>query len=191
MKKIISIILCLFIACSFVGCKNNNKKTEHTVDVQYYAKLGKIPEIDFAALGTSEKQLTEYYGDGRTIDAGDHEHFVELNRIEGNLTVRLDGGNLLYYYEKAKKDKGISVIISFDTAYDFEVGITMPQDVQDAISAEGTLSNATAEQLYFLPASDKNAKVLSYTFDNIRLDFFFINDFLSATVLTDTNNWTD
>ena len=190
MKKIISITLAFFIALWFVGCKPNTTKTNHTTDVEYYAKLGKIKEVEFS-LGTQEKDLSDHYGDGKIIDAGDHEHYVELNRIEGNKTVRLDAGNLLFYYEKAKKEKGISAIISFDTAYDFEVGIAMPADIQNAITAKGTLTDATPEQLYFLPASDSDAKVLSYTFDNIRLDFFFINDFLSATVLTDTNNWTE
>lgn len=190
MRKIISIFLVLCIALCFVGCKNDKNKTEHTVDVEYYAKLGKIPEVEFA-LGISESDLSDHYGDGKIIDAGDHEHYVELNKMEGNKTVRLDAGNLLFYYEKEKKQNGISVMISFDTAYDFEVGIAMPEDIQNAISAEGTLTDATADQLYFLPVSDDTAKVLSYTFDNIRLDFFFINDFLSATVLTDTNNWSD
>ncbi|MBQ7045587.1 MAG: hypothetical protein IJN65_03740 [Clostridia bacterium] len=191
MKRIISLILVAVIACSFVGCKGEENKTNHTTDVEYYAKLGKIPEMELA-LGASEDQVQKHYEGGRPADDDDgHDHILELNRMEGNLTVRLDAGNVLYYYEKAKKDNGVSVLISFDTAYDFEVGIAMPQDVKNAISAEGTLTDATSEQLFFLPFVEGDAKILTYNFDNIRLQFVFINDFLSATVLTDTNNWTD
>ena len=190
MKRVLSLFLILVIAVLLTGCKKENKTSEHSIDVEYYAKLGKIPEIELS-LHTSEKEVTDYYGDGRTIDAGDHDHYVELTRTEGELAVRLDAGNTIYYYEKANVKNGISVIVSFDTAYDFEVGISMPDDIKAAIAAEGTLTDATEDQLYFLPFVEGGAKVLSYTFDDNRLDFFFINDFLSATVLTDTNNWTD
>ena len=79
-----------------------------------------------------------------------------------------------------------------DTAYGLELGGTVTKsDIEAAVAAPLTESVADADRLYFFPGYVESAKVLTATFENYRLDFFLLEDFLAAVTLTDTANWTD
>ena len=47
MRRLVALFLCLFLMLTFTACgkdKKDNKNETHTVDVEYYAKIGQIPE---------------------------------------------------------------------------------------------------------------------------------------------------
>ena len=85
MKKIIAFSLCLIMLLSFSACGEKNDKSQDKVDLEYYAKLGQIPEVPYK-LGTDceklEKELSdayeEYLSDDPHNSADDnHDHNAE------------------------------------------------------------------------------------------------------------------
>ena len=197
MRKIVAMLLagCLLFALS--GCKNGeggdaSNASSYDVDVLYYLGIGQIPEVEIKLGDTEDAVQTQYAVESTASEEGDvHEHGdIGIERIEGEKTVKLTNGNLSFFYEKEKADAGISVIASFDTAYGFEVGIALKDDVKNAIGTEATELEATSDQTFFFPVPVEGCQILRYTAGNYQLDFFFTDDFLSATTITDTANWT-
>lgn len=195
MKKIIAIILCLAVCFGFCGCKNQNKKTAETavssepyaVNIMAQATKGKIPEIDFS-LGTSIARLKEKFAS--TLEPG--SEIQGLTETIGEKTVWLDGGSVLFCYEKAKLDEGIAVIVAKDYAYNFAMGGIHAED--DVIAAMGEAvyekSAITEDDVFFLPALPENGTKLTYTCGDNILKFIFVDGTLSSVVLYNPANWT-
>ncbi len=191
MKRIICLLLVLVLALAFVGCGEDKKNvsSQGSGDIDRYAEVGEIPELE-VKLGTAIDEVKRIYpADYEDAD----ESKVLLQEVEGNLAVRLDTLNASFYYEKANIDHGVSVItVTNGYAYGFELGSTVTKsDVTAELKAEYTESIATAEQQYFFHGVSDDCDILSCTYDSYRLDFFFVEDFLVAATLTDTNYWTD
>ena len=129
--------------------------------------------------------------DEETQDGGEMPGGDSVEKTEGEQTVQLSTGGELFYYEKARAEQGVSVIVSFGTAYGFQENIALKDDVRAAVNAEAQELTATPEQMFFFPVVDGSCDILRYTSGSYRLDFFFRDDFLVATTLTDTENWTD
>ncbi|MBR3593869.1 MAG: hypothetical protein IKL44_04250 [Clostridia bacterium] len=191
MKKFLCLLLALALMFSFAAC--GEKKTSYTDKgdgtIDKYAKEGKIPEYE-VSLGSSHDAIVEYFDALAEEQDNEDLHMVEN---EGNVAVNLANGVQSFYYEKEHKDKGAAVfIVTGDTAFGLEIGTSVTKsDVTKKLSADYTVAEATADQLYFLPGTIGGAEILSASFDNIRLDFFFFDGFLSAISLTDTEYWTD
>ena len=69
------------------------------MNIAAYAAKGEIPEIPYA-LGEDIEHLKETFAD--TLESGSEIH--DLTVDEGEKTVWLDGGSVMFCYEKAKKD---------------------------------------------------------------------------------------
>lgn len=181
MKRISAFImvLCLISGLCACGKKSGN---DYKFDVAALASEGKMTESKFN-LGTDPGVIKNAYSD---TDNSAEESFTES---EGASTKKLSIDNFDYHYYKEYADNGISVIVNFGDAYGFENGLAMSKDVVDAVKGKYTLAAATEDQMYFLRGAADNCEVLSYTFGDYRLDFYFIDYFLSATTLTDTRYW--
>ena len=177
MKKVIALALAACTALCLCSCKKTEKAKSEIADL---AKQGKMTESEFD-LGTDPSVIINAFEDKKE----------ELTVNEGESTVKLSLDNFDYHYYKSSKDNGISVIVNFGDAYGFENGQAMSDDVTKAIDGKYTLKTATPEQTYFLRDSAQNCEVLSYTFGNYRLEFYFIDYFLAATCLADMNYWQD
>ncbi len=201
MKKILCLLTVLALLFSLCACgKNGTNSTvssNHSVDVAYYASLGQIPELDFA-LGANPDDILnaqKEHTDSSETDDHDHSQAPGIVKQEGNLSVLLDAGTTRYYYEKAKTEKGISAIVCLNGAYGFlkDSGVTITiEQIKAAIpSASCTEKTPTEDDLFFLPDTSSNAKVLIYTFNNkYKLQFFFVDGVFSAVMLSDMENWT-
>ena len=122
MKKLFAFLLVMTLALSFSACgKKKDKAAENKVDLEYYAGLGQMPECDYK-LGADPDEMVEKLtaAESSAEAAGDEYPFAVT---EGEKTVRIDNGDFVYYYEKAKKDKGISYIIATNKGYGFEGGV--------------------------------------------------------------------
>lgn len=204
LKKYLSILLVAIIIMGFTGCNNNDDETssemtssrvEHTVDVAFLAGKGQIPELP-VKLGNSADMVEVIYNtqnsDQEESEDGqedEHEHDFQLEIYEGETTVKLSAGQANYYYLKENEENGISVMVNFDKSYDFDVGIAMIDDIKNAVEGEAIVSVPNKDDMFFFPAPPENCERLSYEIGAYRLDFYFVDDFLSATVLTDTVNW--
>ena len=186
MKKIISLVFCLlFITLVFSGCKGDKDsgKIKSDVDVEYYAKLGKMPECEFS-LGTDvdkvDEKLKEIYNDSE-------EAYYDV--IEGKNTVLIDGGPFMYYYEKEKKNKGVSLIVNNDKAYGFEGG-TFDFEITEALSDYDYEEITDIEDELFFLKSFEGVSGIKYTFGDNIVIFAFSDSALTATAIYSVENWT-
>ena len=165
-------------------------------EVVGYVLKGAIPELKFA-IGASVDDLEDYYNDIESQIQSSHEggeghvhdeHDMYMNISSGELSVTYEIGTQKYYYEKSKKEKGISVICSLGDAMGFKQG-TSRSDVEKRLSGiETTSLEAGEDELYFVPIAE--ALVLRYIDGDFQLDFYFNDNQLVATVLRNTKNWT-
>ncbi len=188
MKKIVSILLSAVILFSFAACgKEKAESSTPSVDLEYYAKLGSIPDCPYklgqdieelkSALETAEKETVEA--------GGDYVYQV----TEGELSVQINNGSYIYYYEKDKEVAGISYIAALDSAFGFDSGESI-LSVKDALAGiEYTEEDATSDNVFFM-LGFSGGKLLKYTFDNITIIFVFSDSMLTAAAIYDTDNWT-
>lgn len=203
MKKYICLVLSLVFVFSLVGCKGDEKKDDNTqYTIAEYAAKGEIPELDFK-LGADPKTVEKHYSDivssqdaahsEEEQEEGAHDHpelevpFYDV--VEGEKTVRIATDTVSYFYEKDKAANGISVISIQETAYGFIPGSTTKYEVETAFEQKGKTLDATEDDMYFIIPTE-NCVILRYTFEKYKLDFYFSDNTLIATVLTDTENWT-
>lgn len=205
MKKIISLILCgvLLTGLSACGSSKNTvesssetssvqSKAEHTVDVLSYAGQGTIPELD-VSLGTYIDTVKSLYGASSSGDdaeeTGEGEDYT-MTIYDTYTQVKVDVGDAYFFYKTKYEGKGISRIVCFTNAFDFDIGITMSDDVRDSIDADPALDE-DVDKADFLPSTPDNFHRLSYNINDYTLDFYFTDDFLSCIVLTDNRYWVD
>lgn len=196
-KKLLSFVFCLIFVLVCCGCNSKEENNSdissveslaHSMNILAYAEKGEIPEIPYQ-LGANIDNLKETFMDH--IEAGSEIHGLEIS--EGEKTVWLDGGSMMFCYEKAKAEQGISVLIAREYAYDFSLGGVYATD--DVISAVGSdqyvKAPATNTDAFFLPVIPDNCECITYNAGNYVLKFILIDDYLSAVTLTDTANWSN
>jgi len=130
MKKIISLMLVFVFMFTFACCGNEKKEEESgTLDIEYYAKLGQMPECNYD-LGTDPEKIKSELS---SLSESENADDMVYNVTEGENNVLIDNGTLCYYYKKAEPEKGIGCIVNYGKAYGFEIG-TVIVEVKKAIS---------------------------------------------------------
>lgn len=197
MKKFISLFLCLCLIFVFVGCsQEKNDDDVKTLDLEYYAELGQIPEAEYtlgADVDTIVKEQTAKMEDFLNNQEEDpnhaHGHEEEMfyfERIEGEENVLLDNGNICYYYNKANKENGVSYIVNYGDAFGITLGtlITEVKEMcKDIEFKEETLNEDNA----FFATQGFDGTVLSADFDGTVILFVFQENALSATAIYNAN----
>ena len=186
MKKLIALVLSLFIVFAFAACgkdEEGKKTPTHTVDVEYYAKIGQIPEHKYH-LGSSAEDMKEDFkaeseaNEENSEDGHSHDVYSFIEEDDYNILV-YESAN--YYY---KEDGKISAIVSFDNSYDFNIG-DLPKQITQAVG-ECEIMDGDKEKIFFLPMS-QNFTYLEYTFGENNLIFVFEENGLCATALIGKN----
>ena len=179
MKRFLSVVLCFVFAFEFVGCKENTSgKNGHSVDVEYYANLGQISDVDYK-LGDSVSSVKEVL-EKNVDEDGDTAYF---DYESGEYTVMTDG-TVCCCYKTDDSSAGITHIVKYGDAYGFSVG-TVSTQVRDTMSEAGFDSeerDARPGELFFLP-SGADTSVLEYDFDKATVLFIFQQNALSAAVI--------
>ncbi len=197
MKKLFCLSLCLILCLSLSACgKKENNKNSNAADLEYYARIGKMPEAEYM-LGTDvdkikdelskrlEEENKKHQDDpNHTHDHDENEFFFEV--FEGEKNVLLDNGHISYYYTKAKKDKGISYIVNYDTAYGFPLG-TVVSEIKSAYPdfefEEFPLDSSST----FFADYIMDGTVLYTPFEGNVISFVFQNNELFATTICNEN----
>jgi len=189
MKRVLSIVLVLALLFCLAACgdKKEEKNKQIGIDVEYYAKLGQIPETKYALGEKPDKIITDLEEISKHAEEendGTHSHEGYYNVYEGDERTTIVAPGINYYYLNDQKDKGIDRIISFGTAYEFTAG-TVVSEVKKSLSSYGFDSEERAltpdEALMVSASSD--CICLEYAFgDNVVL-FVFQENVLFATVL--------
>lgn len=184
MKKAIAIILCFVLSLSFVGCakisKNEDKTESHSVDVGYYAKIGKIPEHEYSLGSDAEKMLKKFEDlDQKNAEESEDEHGHSIySFIEAEDHNILLYENARYYY---KADNKVSLIVSLDDSYGFKVGDISEQIIK-AVGEQTETKPGNSQAIFFLPTPESYT-YLEYKFGENTIVFVFQDNMLCATAL--------
>lgn len=182
MKKILSLIMISVIVFSFCGCSKEKTSSDAEVDIEYYAKLGRIPESEYS-LGSNVQTVKDELS--AKFEENPESYY---NITEGEKTALIDTGEFSYYYLKEKEDEGISYIVDFNAAYGFELG-TVSVEVKSALNGyECTEKNADDNSVFFMNYSE-NCTYLEYNIGSNVLMFVFENNALCATVIYNPELW--
>ncbi len=207
MKRIIALVLCLCLtACLFAGCRKSTDESKNNTDsstdgsISAIAADGKLDGVEYglgakiADVKAHYEALANEYEENHGDDDHDHgligeeSHYYALKEKEGYNII--DVSSARFYYETDNEAKGVLVIASDSDTFGFNVGITTKYEVEEAVNAKGKTFNATEAELRFLNVRTEPVLVLRYEFDDYNLDFYFNDNLLITTVITDTENWT-
>lgn len=184
MKKTVCLLLALIMLISFVSCNNDDEIKKSDIDLEYNVKLGKIYESEYS-IGANPDEIIEKLK--TAAENSEHSHEV-FDLVEGENNVLIDGGYYNYYYKKANKDKGISYIISYDTAFGFEIG-TVIIEVRDAFEGISFKEEPLNEKNSFFLLGATEGTVLSTEIDKYTVSFVFVDNALCATTIYITDEW--
>ncbi len=185
MKRLLSLVLAFVMIFIFAACKDNEgKKDFNSIDIEYYANLGQMPECEYS-LGESVSKINDELS--KQFESSDIEEMV-YNVSENGNRVLIDNGQFKYYYLKENEADGISYIVSFDTAFGFEIG-TLIVEVKDALSDfEYKTAEISKDNVFFLFGSP-DGSVITCEFEENTVMFVFENNALCATALYKTSDW--
>ncbi len=180
MKKVLCLVLCVFLALSFTACgKNSNKGNQHSVDIEYFAKLGQISDVEYKLgdnIDETKSLLAETPDDHGASNYFDYE--------SGDYTIMTDG-TVSCCYKTDDKDAGITHIVKHGEAYGFEVGAvsTQVRDTMSNMGFDAVEREAKNGEIFFLP-SGADMSVLEYKIKDCTVLFVFSEHAFSAAVIS-------
>lgn len=186
MKKIISLLLITILFASLCACKTN-ENTGTSADISENISKGIIPECKYKLGQDAEKLAKVLEQEDKEAYERDEDYVFSLTEEEDYVVI--NNGNYIYYYEKSKKDNGVSYIVSLNKAYGFEIGTSI-LDIEAALSGTKYIKEESTEKDVFFLLGYSGGTVIEATVDGNTLLFVFENNMLTATALFDTNNWT-
>ncbi len=196
MKKIISILLVVGLVFTLCACSQGSKKKENTVDLEYYANLGQMPEAKYTlgeapdtvinGLNELKEQAEAEHEEDPNHNHGHDEQEFYFEIVQGEKNVLLDNGSICYYYNKSGEDKGISYIVNYDTAFDFPLG-TVILEVKEALADIEFTEEPLTEENAFFASYVLDGTVLKAEFENATVVFVFQENELFATAIYNSN----
>ncbi len=192
MKKIVCLMLSIALCVSFAGCgKKEDKKPQYKaeVDVEYYAKIGQIPECADYTLGSSiEDMLNAFEALEAENEEGHSENTFFYNESVKDDYTSITTSDFEYLYKNGAEDKGVSCILSFSESYGFENG-TVSIEIKEALSGYKAKEQKIGEEgLSFMPYIT-DCEAFTYTFGVNKVTFIFVENALSVTALYRANEW--
>ena len=181
MKKIICLLLAVCTALMFAACGKPSAKDDNsdTVDLEYYIKLGKMPESKYD-LGASFED----------IKAAADEEAEEPLTLSAPDRTGINYQNFNYYYDDIDSEKKISYIVSFAGAYGYTQG-TLSEKIKSDLSKRDLNAKEealTEDETFFIPIKGEFTGI-KYTFSDSSMDgvntvcFVFENGALCAAAL--------
>ena len=187
MKRIIALALSIVFIFCLCGCKSGKSKGSNGVDIEYYAKLGQIPEND-VVLGTTYEELIEVL-DKRGQEAEKNGEDYGYNEFEGDNNVLISEGPYDYYYKKADSKKEIGFIISYGTAFGFEKDEVILNVENTVKEFDYKKESANEQNAFFYLGDYSKAEVLKVNFEKTTVIFLFEESVLTATAIYSNDIW--
>ncbi len=182
MKKLFACFLCFIIAFSFTACgEKEEKKNEHSVDIEYYANAGQMPEVNYT-LGTDPEKIKN------ELSSEAEKSEIVYDVIEGENNVLIDNGERCYYYKKASPEKGIGYIVNYGTAFGFPIG-SVSVEIEEALADYSYSSEALTEENAFFMFDTEGGSIIKCEFENNTVLFVFKDSALCAAALYVTEQW--
>lgn len=199
MKKLLAALMCFVLLFSFAACGKGDKKANDAVDLQYYAKIGQIPEMPYklgAKCDKVEDELQAEYdaflsNDPHNSADHDHDHYAEeiyLSINDKGDYVFIDNGSKYYLYKNAEKKEGISCIVTFGDAFGFKMG-TFIYNLKTAMPSIEFTENEITDGSIFFADYLTNGTVLTAELQDVTVMFIFQENELYATAMYKTDSW--
>lgn len=192
MKRIFLLSLSLLLLFSFSGCNsehvNEGGQTQGTTE-EGLLNLVDTPDTTNAAEASeilneaSEGSMPDV---GISLGTGIMSAYSEIgepiyeNFATTTPSIQYDGFTL-YYQDSGSKP--VTSIVNFQNFYGFMVGASSEKNVTEAMGEPDERKTVEGSELYFMPDKSTPANLLSYHAGDNTLEFYFINDYLVATVL--------
>lgn len=215
MKRLIAMLLCAAVCLSLAACKGSDtfdgassadvaevsSKYVHDVDIMSYVSNGVIPELPIKLGDFMDKVKSEYgyseSGPEPTESLSDEElmgfyHDDEsfgMMLDEGYLEVKASTGDAYYLYKTRYEGYGISRMFCLTDCFGFKNGITLRNQVMDAVSLEPSEVAENVEKIDVLPGTPEKCSSVSYTDGDYTVTFYFMDDFLFCTSICDNRYW--
>ncbi len=204
MKKLLLYLLAAVLTISFCGCagksekpvENFNTKEVNNTNVASYVEKGNI-DFSEVAVGMGIDEAIDLFHketdmeDGTRVVLGESYYGrykgLKAREINNDVYNISNYTNTSFIYDTENENNGIIAICCVCDVYGFQNGITMSEDV---INALGKTEKVTAkpQELYFLPVRPET-EALKYQFGANEVTFYFVEDFLSATVISSAENY--
>lgn len=178
MKKIISLLLVLVFMFSLTACGEKKEKNEGEIDLEYYANLGEMPECEYKLGADADEVHDALYDYAQNADSEE----LMFNEYEKDGVSGVEDGIFSYFYEDDKKSDGIAYIVSYNKAYNFDLGeviLNIKEKVGNLECSEEELNEENAFFLYGIP----EGTALKYEFKENTIMFFFQENELFATAI--------
>lgn len=180
MKRFVCFVLSLVFVFSFAACNNKDKKDKDVIDIEYFVKLGQIPECEYS-IGYDIENLKNALSENT-----DEESYYDFN--EGKTKSSIDNGSYRFYYKNANKDNGISYIVSFEKAFGFDTGCVSIEILDAFEDIDFTEEELNDDNSFFLFGAPEGT-LYKYEFGDYTVAFVFIDNALSATAVYTTDEW--
>ncbi len=180
MKRILCFVLSLVFVFSLVACNKEGKKDKDVIDIEYFVKLGQIPECEYS-IGYKVEDLKKALS-----ESTDEEAYYDFR--EGKTSSSIDNGSYRFYYKNDNEDRGISYIVSFEKAFGFDTGsisVEILNAFEDIDFSEEELDEDNSFFLFGAP----EGTLYKYEFGDYTVAFVFIDNALSATAVYTTDEW--
>lgn len=187
MKRIFALMLCFVLCVSLCACGEEKEEKKHSVDIEYYANLGQIPEGEFS-LGEDPETIKEKMEEKQKNSENEEEHYF-YNVQEGETEVLITDGSYEYYYKKAAADKGISYMVSYNDAYGFSIGAVSLDVKNSLVGYEIVEEDASHDNVFFFMGNMENTTLYKIEFEKNTVMFLFEDNALCATVIYSKDNW--
>ncbi|MBR7132690.1 MAG: hypothetical protein IKD04_04075 [Clostridia bacterium] len=186
MKKVLALLLTTLLALTFTACKGDkNTSSGDTVDLEYFSKLGQIPECEYS-LGESVTKIKDELSAKLESQDENSDFYYEVTEGENNTLI--DNGAFMYYYQNEKEENGISFIASYSEAYGFAVGDIIIEVEKAIESINYKKTELTEKNTFFMyGASEGTAIICEFEENNIM--FVFVDNALCATAIYNNNDW--
>lgn len=183
MKRVLSLVLAIALVFCFAGCgEKEQEKKQGTLDIEYYAKAGQMPECNYTIGSDVETLKSELSA------AAQNDEEVVYSITEGENNVLVENGAFSFYYKKAEQDKGIGCIVNYGKAYGIETG-TVIVEVKEAIAGCEYSEEPLSEENAFFMFGVNDGTVIKCTADDNTVVFVFQENALCATAIYKGDNW--
>lgn len=205
MKRVLSVLLVVLMLVSLCACTKNEQKSEvenhNTKEVNNTNIAGFVEKgvLDFSevAIGMTVSDAIEKFHqeadmeDGTKVLLGEYFYGsykgLKARELNNDIYDISNYTNTTFIYDLNNENNGIIAITCVCDVYGFQNGITMSEDVVNSLGSAKE-RDASENELYFLPVRPE-AKAMDYTFGKNKVTFYFVDDFLIATVISSAEHY--
>lgn len=191
MKKAAALLMVFIFSLSLCACKKYKKENTVTgADIEYFAKIGQIPESDIKLSADPDEVLSKLKKSQNSSDLESHDHEeageeIEIPVIESGDYSEILGNNFQFYYKTEDKTGGITAITATAAVFGYDPD-TVLIEIENDLKSRNIKYEVTSGKLsdfYFFSFSEDNCEFLTCKSEKNSVVFAFIESKLCAAAV--------